>query len=116
MDPAMTDRAWDVGRGAVGGAVLLAAVGFLWGGWTTEGKHLDAVKAASGAAVVTALAPTCVDSFLKGANAGEQKAEMMKASSWNWGDFIAKGGWATAPGTTAPNSAVAKACADLLSK
>ena len=96
--------------------MLLAAIGFMWGGWTTQGKHLDALKAASEAAVVTALAPICVNSFSKSANAGEQKAEMMKASSWNWGDFIAKGGWATTPGTTAPNSAVARACADLLSK
>jgi hypothetical protein len=116
MDRTTSDRAWDIGRGAIGGAAILAAIGFLWGGWTTEGKHLDAVKAASNSAVVAALAPICVDSFSKGANATEQKAEMMKVSSWNRGDFIAKGGWATVPGTTAPNSAVAKACAELLSK
>ena len=116
MDRSTTDRAWDIGKGAAGGAVLLAVIGFTWGGWTTQGKHLDALKVASDAAAVTALAPICVDAFSKGANAGDQKAEMMKASSWNRGDFIAKGGWATAPGTTAPNSAVAKACAELLSK
>ena len=116
MDRNTTDRAWDFGKGAVAGAIILAAVGFLWGGWTTQGKHLDAVKVASETAVVTALAPICVDSFLKGANASDQKVEMMKASSWNRGTFIEKGGWATTPGATSPNSAVAKACADLLSK
>jgi len=116
MDRSTTDRAWDIGRGAAGGAVLLAVIGFMWGGWTTQGTHLDALKVAADTAVVTALTPICVDSFSKSANAGEQKVEMMKASSWNRGDFIAKGGWATTPGATAPNSAVAKACADLLSK
>jgi hypothetical protein len=116
MDRSTTDRAWDIGKGAAGGAILLAIIGFMWGGWTTQGKHLDALKVATDTAVVTALAPICVDSFLKGADASAQKAEMMKASAWNRGDFIAKGGWATVPGATAPNSAVAKACADLLAK
>lgn len=116
MDRTTTDRAWDFGRGAAAGAVVLAAIGFWWGGWTTQGKHLDAVKSASNSAVVAALAPICVDAFSKEADAASQKVEMMKVSAWNRGDFIAKGGWATAPGTTTPNSAVAKACAELLSK
>jgi hypothetical protein len=116
MDRSTTDRAWDTGRGAVGGAVLLAAVGFLWGGWTTQGKHLDAVRTASDSAVVAALAPICVDSFMKGANSSDQKIELMKANTWSRGTFIEKGGWATAPGSTIPNAAVARACADLLSK
>lgn len=116
MDRSNTDRAWDFGRGAVAGAIALAAIGFWWGGWTTQGTHLTAIKVASEAATVAALAPLCVDSFLKGANAGEQKIEMMKASSWNRGAFIEKGGWATLPGATTPNTAVAKACADLLAK
>jgi hypothetical protein len=111
-----TDRAWDFGRGAATGAIVLTAIGFFWGGWTTQGSHLTAVKAASDAAVVSALAPLCVDSFLKGVNAGEQKSEMMKVSAWNRGAFIEKGGWATMPGATTPNTAVAKACADLLAK
>jgi hypothetical protein len=116
MDRTASDRAWDMGRGAAGGAVLLAAVGFMWGGWTTQGTHLETVKSASSNAVVAALAPICADSFSRGVNANEQKTEMMKVSSWNRGDFIAKGGWATAPGSTAPNNSVAKACAELLSK
>ena len=29
MDRSTTDRAWDIGRGAAGGAVLLAAIGFM---------------------------------------------------------------------------------------
>lgn len=110
------ERLWDAGYGAIGGAILCALIGFNWGGWHKQSTvdKISAEKASQ--AVVAVLAPLCVDSFLKATNANEQKAEMMKASAWNRGTFIEKGGWATLPGTKAPNSPVAQACAELLSK
>jgi hypothetical protein len=36
------------------------------------------------------------------------------SSSWDRRAIIEKGGWATMPGSDAPNSAVASACADEL--
>jgi hypothetical protein len=40
--------------------------------------------------------------------------EFQKTASWRQTEFIEKGGWATASGSTTPLAAVAKACADQL--
>jgi hypothetical protein len=42
---------------------------------------------------------------------------MKKVDSWAQGEYVEKGGWATVPGENPPEqvSAVAKACAQLLS-
>ena len=41
--------------------------------------------------------------------------ELKKVSSYQQGPFIEKGGWATLPGSDNANSAVARACAEMLS-
>ncbi|WP_439495005.1 hypothetical protein [Bosea sp. (in: a-proteobacteria)] len=97
--------------GAVGGAVALAIIGFSWGGWVTRGTAERDAKTRSDAAVVAVLSPICVVRFQQQANATEQLAELKKIGSWQQGDFIAKGGWATMPGSSSPDSDVAKACA-----
>ena len=102
--------------GVAGGAVLLAIVGFTWGGWVTGGKaEADATQRAN-AAVVVALAPVCVEKFQRTADVSTHLAALKKADSWSQGDFVEKGGWATIPGSNTPAqvSAVAKACASLL--
>ena len=35
---------------------------------------------------------------------------------WEQGSYVEKGGWATMPGSDKPNSEVARACAEVLSK
>jgi hypothetical protein len=102
--------------GAVGGAILAAIVGFTWGGWVTRGTaEADATQRAN-AAVVTALAPICVERFRRAADAPGNLAALKKVDSWSQGEFVEKGGWATMPGSAASDqvSAVAKACALLL--
>jgi hypothetical protein len=103
--------------GALGGAIATAIVGFQWGGWVTGGAaEADAAQRAS-AAVVVALAPMCVDKFQKASEMSTNLAALKKVDSWSQGEFVEKGGWATAPGKSSPElvSAVAKACALLLS-
>ena len=73
----------------------------------------DAAQSAT-TAVVTALAPICVDKFQHSADAASNMTELKKVSSWQQGSFISKGGWATLPGADAANSAVADACATML--
>jgi hypothetical protein len=51
------------------------------------------------------------------AGASANLAEMKKATySWDQSKFVEKGGWATMPGSTEPNSAVAAACAESLGR
>ena len=98
------------------GAVALAIVGFGWGGWTTRSKADGAALTRSNEAVVTALAPVCVDRFRRAGDAPANLAALRKVDSWSQGDFVEKGGWAAVPGdhTAERLSAVAKACAGLL--
>ena len=98
--------------GAVVGSILSMIVGFSWGGWTTSGTAQQVALKQADAAVTAALVPICL--------AGE-KADVARAkklgeltaitSSWEQTEFVMKTGWATFPGQTDPNRAVAEACA-----
>jgi hypothetical protein len=104
--------------GAAAGAVALAIAGFSWAGWTTGAKAETMAVTRSNDAVVAALAPVCVDRFEHASDAVANRAALVKLDSWTRGDYVEKGGWATF-GTTSPSdrlAAVAKACADLLTK
>lgn len=55
------EQKWTYGLwGAAGGAVVLAVVGFTWGGWVTGG----AAARQADEAVSTALLPICADAIL----------------------------------------------------
>jgi hypothetical protein len=102
-------------QGAAAGAVLTMIVGFNWGGWAL-GSTVDKVaKDRADSAVVVALAPICVDKFRQAANAPENLSALNKISyAWDRGTFVEKGGWATMPGAASPDSAVARACAEMI--
>jgi hypothetical protein len=101
--------------GAATGAIALAIVGFNWGGWVTGGTAETIAKDRAATAVVAVLAPICVEKFRQAAGASANLAEMKKATyASDQGRFIEKGGWATMPGSTEPDSAVARACAQTL--
>jgi hypothetical protein len=103
-------------QGAAAGAVVTMIVGFNWGGWVTGGSAKDMVDRSTTSAVVTALSPICVDKFQRSAEVTVNMAELRKVSSYQQGSFIEKGGWATLPGSDNANSAVARACGEMLSK
>ena len=101
--------------GAAAGAIALAIVGFSWGGWMTGGAAETLATNRAATAVLVALTPICVDRFRQAADASANLAEMKKAAYvWEQSKFVEKGGWATMPGSTEPNSAVARACAESL--
>jgi hypothetical protein len=103
--------------GAAAGAVALAIVGFGWGGWVTGGTAEALAKNNAATAVVAALTPICVEKFRQATDASANLAEMKKATyAWDQSKFVEKGGWATMPGSTEPNSAVARACAESLGR
>ena len=100
--------------GAAGGAVALAIVGFTWGGWVTQSTAQMNSKSMAASAVVTALAPICVSQFQLAADASAKQAELQKIDAWKQGSYVEQAGWATMPGSNAPDAAVAKACAGLI--
>jgi hypothetical protein len=102
-------------HGAIVGIVATVILGFGFGGWTLEKTAKEMASQSARSAVVTALAPICVDNFQHAVNAATNLTELKKVSSWEQGSFVAKGGWATLPGSDPANSAVAEACAKLLS-
>jgi hypothetical protein len=101
-------------QGAVAGAALSMAIGFGWAGWTLGGTTAKMVDDAARTAVITALAPICVDKFQHASNATENLVELRKTASYQQGSYVEKGGWATLPGSDASNYAVAQACANML--
>jgi hypothetical protein len=102
--------------GALAGAAGLALVGFAFGGWVTGGKAAEMARQQAEKAVITVLAPICVDKFRHAKNADENLAKLNAISySWEKGTYVTQGGWATLPGNVEPNSGVAQACAEMLS-
>ena len=101
-------------QGAFVGFAATAIIGFSWGGWTLGKTAKDLADKSAATAVVTALAPICVDKFQQDVNAKTNLTELIKIGSWQQGSFVQNGGWATLPGNETGNSAVAQACANLL--
>ena len=102
--------------GAVGGAIALALYGFVWGGWVTGTSAERTAKQRADTAVVAALTPVCVAKFQGATDVAVHLAALKKASSWEQGPYVEKGGWANMPGTTTANSDLARACAEALGK
>jgi hypothetical protein len=101
--------------GAAGGAVALAIVGFIWGGWMTTGTANKLADERADSAVVAVLTPICVEKFQQSGDAIANLAALRKISSnWEQGNFIEKGGWATRPGATSTDYVLARACAEKL--
>jgi hypothetical protein len=85
--------------GAAGGAIVVAILGFTRGGWTTAGATDKLANERADLAVVAVLTPICVESFRRNGNATANLAALKNLSStWEQGDFLEKGGWATPPG------------------
>ncbi len=97
--------------GAIGGAIVLAIIGFAWGGWVTGGTAQKMAKEMADEAVIDRLAPICVAQFQQDPNKEERLKELKKLDSWKRGDFVEKQGWATIPGEEEPDSNVATECA-----
>lgn len=110
MRPEIKPALW----GAAGGAIVLAIVGFTWGGWSTSASAEQLAKKNADSAVVAVLAPICVQQFNAQADPASTLAELTKLSTYERAGFVEKGGWATMPGSDTPIIGVAKSCAAIL--
>jgi hypothetical protein len=102
--------------GIVVGALGIMILGFAWWGWVLGSTAERLAKERASEAVTAVLVPICVEKFLGQAEAAAKLAEFQRSASWQHSQFIERGGWATATGSTSPNAAVAKACAQQLVK
>jgi hypothetical protein len=101
-------------QGAIVGFIATVVIGFNWGGWTLESTAKQNAEKNASAALVAVLAPMCADKFRGASDAALNMTEFKKVSSWMQDSYIQKGGWATFPGMSAPDLAIAQACAKLL--
>jgi hypothetical protein len=101
--------------GAAGGAILVAILGFTWGGWMTTSTANKLADQRADSAVVAILTPICVEKFQQNGDATANLTALKKiSSSWEQGTFVEKGGWATRPGASSPDYVLARACAERL--
>jgi hypothetical protein len=89
-------------------------IGFNFGGWQTTASANRMANEQARAKVIAALAPFCVDRFVKSADAA-QSAELLKLTTdYDRGSFLEKGGYTSSPGSKETNWGVGRACGDLL--
>ena len=103
--------------GAVCGAILLAIVGFKWGGWVTASTAKQMASTQSQHAVVRALVPYCVARFEHMPDAAAQWTRLKKTDDFDQGSVLEKAGVVTPPGSklgSDATDAVASACATRL--
>ncbi len=100
--------------GAVGGGIVLAIIGFAWGGWVTGGSAQQMAEELAQNAVVARLAPICVEQFNQDSEKDQKLKKLKEKSYWERDDYVGKQGWATMPGEKESDSTVAGKCAELL--
>ena len=100
--------------GAVGGGIVLAIIGFAWGGWVTGSTAQKMAEESAQKAVVDRLAPICVEQFNQDSEKDQKLKELKEEDSWKRDDYVERQGWATMPGEKEADSKVAGKCAELL--
>jgi hypothetical protein len=100
--------------GVVVGVIGIMIIGFAWGGWFLGSTAERLAHDRADGAVTAVLVPICVARFMGQVDAAVKLTAFQQGASWQQSQVIAKGGWATATGSTDPNPAVARACAQQL--
>jgi len=96
---------------AIGGAIVLAYIGFNYGGWVTGGGAAAIAKEIAADAVANRLGTICVAQFNRDSEKDQKLKEMKGKESWDRSRYIEKQSWAIMPGDDKPDSRVADACA-----
>jgi hypothetical protein len=96
---------------AIGGAILLAIVGFKYGGWVTGGTSAAMAQEFAADAVADRLGMICAAQLNRESDKDEKLQEMKGKDAWDKGRYIETQSWAIMPGEDKPESRVADACA-----
>ena len=103
--------------GAVGGGIVTVVLGFNQGGWVLGSSAERLAVQRSDAAVTEALIPICISQSKLDPDTTAKLAQFGAiASPYERREFVMKAGWATVPAAEEPNSNLAGACAEVLSK
>ena len=97
--------------GASLGAFALFGIGFGIGGWVLSGTAQEKLETA----VIGRLAPICVAQFRQDPLKDRKIEAFKKLAYEKRAAFVASQGWATMPGESKPDSAVAELCGDHIS-
>lgn len=97
--------------GAALGAFALFGIGFGMGGWVLGGTAQERIETA----VTSRLAPICVAQFQQDPLKNRKIKAFRKLAYEKRAKFVASQGWATMPGESKPDSAVAEMCGDSIS-
>ncbi len=100
--------------GAVAGGIVLAVIGFAWGGWVTGSTAQEMAEELAQKAVVARLAPICVEQFNQDSEKDQKLEKLKETNSWERDDYVEKQGWATMPGEKEADSEISGKCAELL--
>lgn len=96
--------------GALIGAAFVGVVGFTWGGWVTGGTANERAMTMSHNDVVASVVPVCLDMSQSDPGRAEKLETIRAASTSQRRDAVMAAGWATVPGTDAPDRDIAQAC------
>ena len=97
--------------GASLGAFALFGIGFGMSGWVLGGTSQERVENA----VIERLTPICVTQFKQDPMKDQKIKALQKLEYSKHGKFVENHGWATMPGESKPDSAVAERCGDRIS-
>ena len=96
--------------GAVVGAVFTVVAGFSWGGWMTGGGATEMATTMAKDTVIAALTPVCVDMARTDTDRISKMETINAATTYKRRDAVMEAGWATVPGSEAPDRDLAQAC------
>ena len=96
--------------GAVIGGIFVGVVGFTWGGWVTGSTSSDRAMTMAHDDVVTAMVPVCLEMARTDPERTTKMATIKAASTYQRRDALMDAGWATVPGSDAPDRDIAQAC------
>lgn len=96
--------------GALGGAIAVSIFGFSWGGWTTSGSAQTMAEEMVADEVTLAMVPVCLNMSAADPMRAEKLAVLQEVSGIGRRAAMMETGWATRPGSDAPDRDLADAC------
>ena len=97
--------------GMLGGATLLAAIGFSVGGWVTDATSNRRVDIAVNTATQTILVDICIGQSQEDPNLPVVLSSLKATHAYARHSVVEDAGWATMPGKSSAGLGVAKKCA-----